>query len=263
MRIVDSLRQEHMPDMVYTLCKFVGNKRMKHDDVMKYITLNDSEDNEKSRQNFSQVYSFSKDCGFILVEPDGTIVSAFEKKDLENFRKFRYRVFVNVMDDLNTDFTGLVKWILNQDKSFLSSSKPNEIIANVPSNYTITMNYVRGFYFWIEALGLVNILETPSRRIYFATHEILRDWLRYEKPFKKGERILFRNFVSRLLEDCPIFEEAFRDNRINFALSGALRILSESNQIELIYTKDSGDMWNLYNSNAYQSSNQVTELEVK
>ena len=78
---------------------------------MKYVTLNDSEKNEKSRQNFNRIFLFSKDCGFIKVETDGIVISMIEKKDLESFRKFRYKVFLDTTTDLNTNFTGLTKLI--------------------------------------------------------------------------------------------------------------------------------------------------------
>lgn len=261
MRIIDSLRQEHMPYMVFTLCRFVGSKKMKSDELMKYLTLNDSAENKKSRQNFNKVFSFAKDCGFVSEDLEGYIVTTFTKKELDSYRKFRYKVFEEVTYDLNTNFTGITKWLLSQDKSIFNMGV-DEFMANIPQKFTPSKDYTRGYFFWAEALGLINIYKSTNRKIYFAVQEILVDWLKFNKPFRKGEQVLCQVFINKLIDDCPIFNESFSSNRINFALSCALRIMHESGYIKLIYVKDSGDIWNLHESNAYQENNKITEIKV-
>ena len=59
MKIADSLRQECMPEIIYTICKLVGSKSYKKDEIKSYITLNCD-----SVQEYNKAFAFANECGF-------------------------------------------------------------------------------------------------------------------------------------------------------------------------------------------------------
>lgn len=190
--------------------------------------------------------------------------------------------------EFNSVFMDLAEWYLKMDTSVFSISKPEDFNINIPEEiYNNTMkkfndsenksgsegskelskDYVLGFYFWIEVMGLahINDVAKKGRKTYFAVYEILKDWIEFSKPFPRGKSVVVREFIEVLVNKLPIFKSSFENSKqqIIFSMSSALRILDEVGYIELIYTKDSGENWQLHLSKVYQKNNFITEIKVK
>ena len=261
MKLHDSLRQECMPEMVYSICKLAGSKKYTKDNIYKLITLGNTDSSP-----FNKVYRFSIECGFIEEKSDEIVKVNFSSKELETFKSFRYAIFMKIFKGENTLFNQVSKWFLSQNNSVFKYKSAQDLSVVIPNDVFsgVEKDYVLGFRFWMVALGLCMLQKSGAgSTLVFSTNIILREWLENENPFKKNSVILVRDFINKLIIDCPLFECCISGNDINFALSIGLRVLHINNVIELRYTTDTGDIWHLTESISDAKTNNITEIIVR
>ncbi len=261
MKIHDSLRQECMPEMVYSICKLAGSKKYSKVELKKLITL-DSTD----VQTYNKAYRFAVECGFIKEDSSDIVISNFKKEELSDFKNFRYTIFMNIYNNENTTFNELSKWFLSQNSDVFKYKSAQDLSIVIPNDMfsNIEKDYILGFRFWIVALGLGMLQKSGSgNMLVFSCNTILSEWLKNAKPFKKNQTIIMKDFIKTLTEQCPVFSSCINGNNINLALSMGLRVLHINNIIELKYTTDSGNIWHLTNSLTNPATNNITEIIVR
>lgn len=261
MKIHDSLRQECMPEMVYSICKLAGSKKYNKAELKKLITLDSTE-----VQTYNKAYRFAVECGFLTEDSSGVVVSNFKKEQLSNFKNFRYTIFMNIYNGENTTFNELSKWFLSQDSDIFKYKSAQDLSIVIPNHMfsNIEKDYILGFRFWMVSLGLGMLQKSGSgNTLVFSCNTILSEWLENAKPFKKNQVIIMKDFIKTLIDQCPVFSSCVDGNNINLALSMALRVLHINNIIELKYTTDSGDIWHLTNSLTNPVTNNITEIIVR
>lgn len=261
MKIADSLRQECMPEIIYTICKLVGSKSYKKDEIKSYITLNCD-----SVQEYNKAFSFANESGFIKIEGDEKVSTAFTKDQLSSFRSFRHAIFMDIFKSEPTMFNSLAKWYLGQNSDVFGIKSAQDLAVKFPKEIFSgkVKDSALGFRFWMVALGLCMFSKTGnSLCLVFETNNAIQDWLEYEKPFKKNTTILAKDFFDKLVSECPVFESCIDGNQINLALSMGLRVLHLNGVIELKYVTDSGDIWHLVESISNPSTNKITEIIVR
>lgn len=261
MRIADSLRQECMPEMIYSICKLVGSKSYSKDEIKRLISLDCEE-----TSNFNKAYRFAIECEFVKENDDNKVKTNFSDKQLSSFVFFRYAIFEDVFTNSSTTFTSLAKWFLTQNTDVFTLKSAESFAAQIPNDMFagVEKDYILGFRFWMTALGLGMFSKSgASDVLVFATNNILKNWVEISKPFKKGSHVLAKEFFERLQKDCPVFADCIKGNDINISLSLGLRVLHTNNLIELKYTTDSGDIWHLTNSISNPHTNNITEIIVR
>lgn len=263
MNISNTLRQECMPEMVYSICKLAGSKSYYKEDVKRLITLGNT--SKESNDQYNKVYRFAIDCGFIGEDVNDNVFVNFSKKELSCFKAFRYAIFSDVFKNSQTIFTSLTKWYLSQERDIFSVKAIGDLLTRVPQDLGVrSEEYLLGFRFWIVALGLAMMQKAgKGATLVFATNNILNDWIELSNPFEKGKPILANEFFDKLTIDCPLFKCCMVGNDINLALSMGLRVLNLNGLIELKYTTDSGDIWHLTNSISDPKTNNITEIIVR
>lgn len=268
MIIADTIRQEVMPDMVYSLCK-LSQKHIKKTELQRLITLDATD--SSSKDQFSYVYRFAIACDFIRESGDGTVEPNFSEEELSSFRRFRYAIFSHVFHDGDTNFTQVAKWYMACDipqnpqkgSTVLSINTSSEFLQNKPESLDVTDNFFNGFRFWMTALGLTAFYAQASYTLLFSAHRIIKDWLEFSKPFEAGSNIPARTFFEKLVKDCPVFSGCIKGNNVGASLSMALRVLNNCDVIGLIRITDAGDVWHLTKSVNYKSSNDITDIVIK
>lgn len=261
MKIDNSLRQECMPEMVYSICKLAGYKSYTKQELKELITLNNSDS-----ANYDKVYKFAFECGFISENNNGTIIPSFSEKELSCFRNFRYAIFCDIFENSNTTFTNLTRWYLGKGSEIFSVKSAEDFQIAIPGDQfgNVSKEYVLGFRFWLSSLGLATLQKSGGGKVaVFATNIILLDWIEFEKPFKKGKPILVKPFIMRLIQDCPAFSDCIFENNINLALSMGFRVLHQNGIIELKYIVDSVDIWHLTTSINSPKTNHISEIIVR
>lgn len=262
MKIADSLRHECMPEMVYSLCKMCQTS-MERKDLQRFITLGDN--SKSSQDQFNNVLTFAIECGFI-VEEDGFLTSKFENDELDTFKVFRYAIFVEVLKNRNTKFTKMAEWFLQKGTTeIFSLDAASDLAARVNDEIALGIDkfFALGFRFWMVGLGLAAQQNYRKSAIVFACHDILEQMI-IESSLDKNKPILAGTFMEYIVEKGEIFRVCISNNKINVGLSIALRVLRDSNIIELNYVNDSSDVWHLDESKFdVNNLNKFTEVIIR
>lgn len=247
MEIVDTLKPDHMPEMVYALCKMAKNGKYTVDEIKSKITLDDNDSNKQ----FNAPFKFALDCEFIFESDDKKIKTVFTDEDLSSYRRFRFRIFKEVYKK-NTNFTHASRWYLSQNESIYKITKGDDLYVAFSDSLTNKANeksFALAFRFWIIFMGLATKTKnSQSFGLLFATNNIIQDWIEFDKPFEKGQVVSCREFFDKLVYDLPVFNVCVNNNSINLSLTIGLRALDYNDYISLIYSPDSGDIWKLHQS---------------
>lgn len=259
MKIDNSLRQECMPDMVYTICKLAGYKDYKREEIKDLITLKTTE-----TSNFEKAFKFAIDSGFLSSNIKGIIKPNFSEEELSTFKNFRYKTCKEVYKDADTVFYKLTKWYLTCDSSIFKVKIGDLNIRAQDEVEKVTVDYIRGFCFWLSALG-IGIFQklATSKTMVFSLNEIMHDWILNENYFNKNQKINPSNFFNKLIGDFPFLEDCINDKNLNQALSMGLRVLHNNKILELVYTPDSLDVWHLTNSVISGNTNRISGIIVR
>ena len=159
MKIADSLRQECMPEIIYTICKLVGSKSYKKDEIKSYITLNCD-----SVQEYNKAFAFANECGFISVGGDEKVTTVFTKEQLSSFRNFRHAIFMDIFKGEPTIFNSLAKWYLGQNSDVFGIKSAQDLAVKFPKEIFSgkEKDSALGFRFWMVALGLCMFSKTGN-----------------------------------------------------------------------------------------------------
>lgn len=266
MKIDDSLRNEIMPEMVYSLCRLVASRRMPQDAIVEALAL--GQDNKNTKMSVNKVFKFAEKSGLIRKDDadDESWVCLLDNDALVSFRAFRYAILRDAAPSEEARFGKIVQWYLSQDPEIFSIDSGEELIKGMPQDFMMNdAQNARGFIIWASALGLMQRGYAGSRRamsIYPRIDGCISDWLYFDKPFPIQELMPVREFMQKMKDDCPLLRDTFSGNDIGRPLSNALRILEGTGWIRLRYTKDSGDVWHLKKSITRQMTNDITEIEV-
>lgn len=247
MKIADSLRQECMPEMVYTLCKMtcVQDDREK---IQAAICLKDSV--KKSQEQFNIVYLFAKNCGFIT-EQNGKVKCLLDESKMDTFRQFRMQIAKNVFKTNDSKFEKIARWYMGKEDYYIFSRDTADSLSeyiNQELHVEISKDYTLGFRFWMADLGFLSFQNYRRGALMFSCHNFLLQWIN-EQGFVEGEFFPVRKMMDTLITDCPLFESMIYNNHLNLALSMAMRVLKNAGYIDTIRVKDSGDVWHIKDSN--------------
>lgn len=262
MKIADTLRHECMPAMVYSICKMCINDIEKNE-LQKLITLDDN--SKPSQEQFNKVFAFAKECMFIA-ENNGIVSCKLNADKLNSFKEFRMQVFKGVFENRNTKFTKMVEWYLQKSSTDIFAVDTADALAalvNAEIGLGVDKFFALGFRFWMVDLGLAAMQNYRKSAIVFACHNIIKQILE-ECDLEKNRSIQARIFMNNLLEEGVVFKGLVSNNKINTALSMALRVLRDAGSIELIYVKDSSDVWHLQDSKFdVNNFNKFTEVIIR
>lgn len=246
MKIADSLRQECMPEMVYSICKMtlIYNDKEK---IQRAICLNNN--SQKSQDQFNTVYKFAKDCGFIT-EQKGKAYCLLDNNKLETFAQFRFQVANNVFQTNDSLFEKIAKWYMNKDDYYIFTRESSESLAeytNSELKTEIDKYYALGFRFWMVDLGFLSFQNYRRGAMLFSCHNYLLQWIK-DQNFEENIFFPVRKMMDRLIMDCPLFESMIHNNHLNLAFSMAMRVLKNAEYIDARRVKDSGDVWHIEDS---------------
>ena len=246
MKIADGLRQECMPEMVFSICKMslIQNDR---EMIQKIITLNNND--KISQEQFNQVFKFACDCGFIT-DQNGKVRCELNNSKLEKFSQFRMQVANSVFKDKTTKFAKIAEWYMNKEDYYIFSQDTSQTLAAYISDelkIEVNKSYALGFRFWMVDLGFLSFQNYRRGAALFSCHNYLRQWL-VEQEFEKNVYLPVRMIMDRLVIDCPLFETMIHNNHLNLAFSMAMRVLKNAGYIDARRVKDSGDVWHIKDS---------------
>ena len=248
MKIADSLRQECMPEMVYSICKMTLIEKDR-DSIQRAITLGDN--SKETQEQFNQVFRFACDCEFIKEDKgSGKVECLLDTSKLGSFAQFRMQVANNVFSNKNSKFVKISEWYLGKEDDYIFSQDTSDSLAayiNSELDLKVDKYYALGFRFWMVALGFLSFQSYRKSAVMFSCHNYLIQWIG-EKKFVRNTYFPVREFMDLLIRDCAIFDSMIRNNHLNLAFSMAMRVLKNAGYIDARRVKDSGDVWHIIDS---------------
>lgn len=253
MRIDDSLRPECMPEMVYCICKMTLIKDEK-EEIQRAICLDYK--NKESQAQFNQVFEFAVKSGFIKNQ-NGIVTCCLDKSRIDTFAQFRMQVANEVFKNRDSKFVKVAEWYMKKEDYYIFSQDTGESlaayyndekVADEDKTNRISREFAHGFWFWMVDLGFLSFQSYRSGPALFSCHNYLRQWIQ-EQNFERGKYYPVRIFMNQLFKDCPLFESMQHQNHLNLAFSMAMRVLKNTNYIDVKRVKDSGDVWHLMDTN--------------
>lgn len=259
MVIADSLRQEHEPSMVYSICKLIANNDYSLSQLNEI--MNDKDSDQKV---FSKNLKFCEDCGFISIKSQ-VCECLISYEYLTTYESFINYISLNVFDTEN-NFTKLTRWFLSQDIS-VSQIAAEQLASKCHDAVTVDQNFIRGWHWWMIAFGLATVsshIKSGGRYALFDCSEALRRFV--IDNCQENEIIKVRTFLTNLVNKKKEFKTVVdlksNANTICDSVSMSLRILHNLNIIELLYTPDSSDIWHLTESYSHKVKKDITEIRI-
>lgn len=248
MKIADSLRQECMPDMVYSICKMTLIEKDR-DRIQQAITLGNND--KETQEQFNKVFRFACDCEFIKEDKGtGSVECMLDENRLNTFSQFRMQVANNIFKNKNSKFVKISEWYLGKEDGYIFSQDTGEALSayiNDELKMDVDKFYALGFRFWMVALGFLSFQNYRRSAVMFSCQNYLMQWIN-EKKFIQNKFFPVREFMDELTLDCPVFETMIRNNHLNLAFSMAMRVLKGTGYIDARRVKDSGDVWHIRDS---------------
>ncbi len=269
MLMPDGLRQEEMPLMVYYLCKFIASGDYTEEEVVDYITSSMVSGYGKIKATeknnpIVNVIGYSRDLFFVTDNNKGTLVSKFNKSELESPEDFSYSIIKRLELDEDNKFNKMMEWLVSENRNPLVFSKYSDVLNAMPIK-GIDENMLHGFAFWAEFLGVINMSGSGGKRklpFDYALDSLLCRFLDRHEELKEQGAIPVREFMSVLSNDIYFIPMCIKGNHVMGPLSQAVRIVEQVGRIKLTKVSDTGDIWHLTPSNIFRNGNDFSNIEV-
>jgi len=269
----DRLKNTQTPHRVYALCRLVQYKRLKKDELQRYLfppTLNKNDD------VFRNVYSLAKD-NLIQEDPDGIIKLILTEEDIKSPEAFRRAIARKVFSDHQLTFSRFTAWFINRGAQ-IYREKPPELVASFDKEINVNKDInmynetnINGWRTWVSFLGLGfshNGIVVPNATVR------LEDVLLNDNQLQRNKPIPFKDFMSWLSVQCPeldygvlsrshMGQASRREQHLSLTLSAGLRGLHDNGKIQLKYVRDAQDIWHLSAAHTHEINGPVSEIMIR
>ena len=259
MQYKESIRKEITPARLRALLKLVSREYYTKDELeslLQPINLNKAGSSE-----FRMVYNFAMDTELIVEEENKYIKLNIDKGIVFDEYKFKKNMIEILLGSQEGLFYKMTSWALKQDKEIVKLDKIGDLVTNMRKNNIIAKDEdILSWRFWFKYLGYgynlqdEYIIPNPFKRV--------GDLIENELEFNNKDRITIREFTDKLVLKAPEFKESIEGNNLSYPLSVALRVLDKEEKIELIYARDTRDIWHLYNME-HQGLNDISHMRIR
>lgn len=281
MLIPENLRQEHMPMMVFALCKLVKMGKYNDEELINRLFYQFA---EKTDNNLpGMVLDFAEKGEFVKKEND-VFVTDFTNEELSSTRSFSRAILRKIDMDESKKFSSVLQWLLWEDLKFEELETHKDVKSEMDENdklksMNINENYVHGFLFWTEFLGITVATSVSkgekdksltdrnvgrSMGCYnFSLEDILFEVIndRKKELLKRGNMPV-SEFLEIMADDISFIPLCFNGTTVCFVLSYALRVLERMGVVYLSTIDDSPETWHLTKSETFTTGNSFTNIKV-
>ncbi len=268
MLIPDNLRQEHMPMMVYALCKAVKNGSYSEDELIKFLSASRVTNDEKSIAQAGNVATFAKNAGFISDEK-GILTTDFSSEELDTPLDFSYAVLKRLDIEGSKKFAILLKWYLWRGTSVEAIENHTEMRKEMLEDakikqMNVSVDLVHGFLFWIEFLGIATPSYTTMGCYEYSIENVLINYIKdHQAELRKHGNMPAKEFFDSLSIGVCFIPLCYEKTTVCSALSYALRVIERLGIIEIEDKNDGSVTWHLEKSNSFKTGNSFTNIKVK
>lgn len=259
---------EILPERVFSILKYLETQsdylnNMREKFQSKLLNLS----NSTGYSYFSISFNACIELNLVKLNEDDRCEYIGSKEVIKNIDNFRRYCNSVIWNDVDSEFFKIANAMLliNDDVytySSITSSQFSQRLVEYKINAP-TKN-ILGERFWLTFLGLGRIYERSNNITFLPNSaDYLRDMIKICN-FKVNDKIDFNSFVQKVYEISKLtFFENNSINKVNIAMSFALRTLNDLNVIKLENNLDSANTYRLYESAIHGFGNSFTHLIIK
>lgn len=256
-----------IPERVFELCKITAENAASLDEIRE--KLEPAQLNDGSTAYFGSILTAAKELQLIEQTEDGKLKYIGEKlviRTIVDFRKYCNSVVYN---DQETIFYKVAVCFLDSNLEWLqygslTRERVMDDIRQKTDIETVYADILRGMRFWMSFLGFGMIHERINSSITFLPnmYTALKDFLQMSELERKREYTL-SEFIEKLTPHAHVaLHDVATTHTLNFAMSAALRMMSDNKEIELRRNPDSREVWNLYRQDDHAFISEVTHIVI-
>ncbi|WP_149847125.1 hypothetical protein [Paenibacillus sp. 37] len=277
----NSIKNLQTPERVRALCQLVEYAPYTKNELLKLLQPPAVNSNESVA---ADCYSFTLKGKLIVENDDRKLVSNMAPNAAQDPVNFRREIIRNAHQQPDLVFHRFTAWALGKGQEVMTF-KSEKLVSNFFSDVTsktkgIGLNNedknreynttnVKGWMNWASYLGYGfehkgSFLVNPALR--------MKEELMFDTSLDKGKWIPIREFMSWLALSVPeldggiyneqVYLERNGSQHLSYALSTGLRSLHSQGVVQLIQTKDAGDVWHLTPSKLHEVSSAVTAIKI-
>lgn len=255
----ESIRKEVTPARLRALLKLVTRGHYTRNELENLLQPNSL--NKAGSSEFRMIYNFAMATGLIIEEENKYIKLNIGKDIVFDEYQYKNKIIEILLGDREGLFFKMTSWALKQEKNIIKLERARDLVINMNNdNIDARDEDILAWKIWFKYLGygynLQNeyIIPNPFKR--------LGDLIENELEFNNKDRITIREFSEELVLKAPEFKESIKGNNLSCPLSLGLRVLDEQEEIELIYARDTRDIWHLYNMEN-QILNDISHMRIR
>lgn len=263
------IKTEPIPERVLSISQIVADKTPIDEKDLECILI-PSELNTAKTSYFRPVFDTALELGLIGYDDEQKIVFTGDKNDIKSLKEFRRFCNSKVFSDSLTDFYKIISCFLSANDEWLkygSETTSNEIIRKINKETDIASlklekDVILGVRFWINFLGFGYFQE--SIKIFLPNmYTALKDFMALG-DIEKGQEYSVDDFLNNLhVGSAVALKNAKATQRLNLAMSNALRLMHDNKEIELKIHLDSEKTWHLFPNEEHEFTSDVTHIVIK
>ena len=268
MLIPDTLRQEHMPMMVYALCRAVGTKEYTEEELINDLSATNITKDEKSSGQVGNVLNFCRNAGFVTIKGE-RVSTDFTKDELNTQKDFMFALLRKIDVHKSERFKDTLRWFLWKGQTVETIDNHKDIRKEMLEDsrlkqLNLSEDFTHGFLFWTEFLGIATHSIGAMGGYNYSIENILIPYIdKNRDALKKRGNIPMQEFLDILSSDLFFIPMCYEKTDICYSLSFALRVIEKMDIIDIEDKNDGSMTWHLERSNTFKIGNSFTNIRVR
>ena len=264
-----AIKTEPLPERVLSLCQAVADKAPIEEKELSGIIVPPLLNTAKTSY-FKPVFDTACELKLIGYDEAEKVVFIGNKEDIKSLSAFRRYCNSLVFSDNSMYFYRIISCFLSANDEWLrygSITSSNEIARIIIdetglSSTNIAKDVLLGVRFWINFLGFGYFQE--SAKIFLPNmYTALKDFM-VLGSIEKGAEYTVEEFLDSLHSGSQVALKNARETQtLNLAMSNALRLLHDNNEIELSNKLDSEKRWKLFQNDEHEFTSDITHITIR
>lgn len=263
------IKTEPIPERVLSISQIVAEKGPIDEKELDSIFVPSKLSTAKTSY-FGPVFETSKELELIGYNEDKKVIFTGKKENIKSLSAFRLFCNSVVFKDNTSEFYKIISCFLEANDEWLSYgsvTSSDKVIrkingeTNIPS-LKLQKDVILGVRFWINFLGFGFFQET-SKIFLPNMYTALKDFMLLGN-IEKGKEYSVNEFLDNLYSSSAVaLKNARTMQTLNLAMSNALRLMHDNQEIILKKNPDSAKTWHLFPNEEHEFTSDFTHIMIK
>ena len=262
------IKKEPIPERILSICQAVADREPIDKKDLDYLLVPKALNRDKTSY-FGPVFDAATELNLIETNEHGQIIFIGDHKDITDLLTFR--IFCNsvVFSDRTSEFYKIISCFLSANDEWLeygrmTTSQDIVRIVNqetgIPS-LTLQKDVLLGIRFWISFLGFGFYQEKEGiflPNMYMALKDFMMLGSIQEKEYAVDD------FLNILYPGVSVALAGAKESlSLNLAMSNALRLMHDNQEIQFERHSDSARVWHLFPNPEHEFTDEITHILIR